>query len=335
MAGRLLLVVVAGVIVGTSCKTADSYACTSSITCTFEGQAGTCEPSGFCSFPDVSCNEGRRYGEFSGPYSNRCVGEIADAGIPDACGSAAGPDDLDCDGVPDDQDNCPSVPNPDQDNEDGDRFGDVCDPCPPVADDNPPDADDDHVADACDPNPNTPGDAITLFEGFAHAIPPAWESAGGWTVQGGDAVIDTSGKANLGIPFPDATREVATASVTITATNGGSPQNTGIDLLHRSGTDFSIACEIYLTGGTPAPGLALNNLASNPLQEVGYEMTIGTTYTFRLARDGNAFDCRSDNGTTAAVTTGSTSLANLGQLAGLRAVSAGAKFHWLMVVSSP
>jgi hypothetical protein len=37
--------------------------------------------------------------------------------------------DRDGDGVPDDEDNCPDVPNPDQADEDGDGLGDACDAC--------------------------------------------------------------------------------------------------------------------------------------------------------------------------------------------------------------
>ncbi|MCK4316567.1 MAG: thrombospondin type 3 repeat-containing protein, partial [Anaerolineae bacterium] len=37
------------------------------------------------------------------------------------------PNDADGDGVPDDEDNCPAVANPDQDDADGDGVGDVCD----------------------------------------------------------------------------------------------------------------------------------------------------------------------------------------------------------------
>ncbi|MFH1193604.1 MAG: C1 family peptidase [bacterium] len=42
--------------------------------------------------------------------------------------------DLDSDGIPDSHDNCPIVPNPGQENADGDLLGDVCDPCPKTKD---------------------------------------------------------------------------------------------------------------------------------------------------------------------------------------------------------
>jgi len=38
--------------------------------------------------------------------------------------------DADGDGVPDAQDNCPAIANPDQADSDGDRPGDACDQCP-------------------------------------------------------------------------------------------------------------------------------------------------------------------------------------------------------------
>jgi hypothetical protein len=45
-------------------------------------------------------------------------------------GTPSGPTDSDGDGVPDETDNCPSISNPDQADNDGDGIGNVCDPTP-------------------------------------------------------------------------------------------------------------------------------------------------------------------------------------------------------------
>lgn len=58
--------------------------------------------------------------------------------------------DRDNDGIPDDEDNCPDVPNPLQRDTDGDGVGDVCDNCKFVP--NPDQADSNHngIGDACE-----------------------------------------------------------------------------------------------------------------------------------------------------------------------------------------
>ena len=76
--------------------------------------------------------------------------------------------DADGDGVPDSLDNCPSMSNPDQKDNDNDGMGDVCDPdddndtvpdgsdnCPLAANLDQADADGDGVGDACDDCPGT------------------------------------------------------------------------------------------------------------------------------------------------------------------------------------
>jgi hypothetical protein len=66
--------------------------------------------------------------------------------------------DADSDGVLDEWDNCPGVPNADQSNLDGDEFGDACDPCPNDPDN---DADGDGVCGDVDQCPNTiPGVSV-------------------------------------------------------------------------------------------------------------------------------------------------------------------------------
>jgi hypothetical protein len=60
------------------------------------------------------------------------------------------PDDLDVDGVSNDADNCPRVPNADQADQDGDGPGDACDNCPTLPNQDQADADNDGAGDLCD-----------------------------------------------------------------------------------------------------------------------------------------------------------------------------------------
>ena len=69
----------------------------------------------------------------------------------------APPPDGDGDGVGDDADNCPGVPNPDQADRDGDGVGDACDNCPDVCNVDQANADGDASGDACDCNPGDAG----------------------------------------------------------------------------------------------------------------------------------------------------------------------------------
>jgi hypothetical protein len=62
--------------------------------------------------------------------------------------------DTDCDGVPDDLDNCPFIANPDQADADGDSVGDVCDDCAEADNAGQEDLDGDGLGDICDPFPN-------------------------------------------------------------------------------------------------------------------------------------------------------------------------------------
>jgi len=64
------------------------------------------------------------------------------------------PRDRDGDGIPDTEDNCPFVANPDQLDTDEDGVGDVCDNCPEDANPDQADGDNDDIGDLCDPFPN-------------------------------------------------------------------------------------------------------------------------------------------------------------------------------------
>ena len=94
--------------------------------------------------------------------------------------------DADSDGVLDESDNCPSTPNPDQADLDGDNIGDACDPdvdgdsventldnCPLVANSDQLDVDGDLVGDACDDLIDNDADGIANDLDNCPAVPNA------------------------------------------------------------------------------------------------------------------------------------------------------------------
>ncbi len=55
------------------CLRSTEFKCMTDTDCSASG--ALCEPTGYCSFTDSACAMGRRYGDYSGSYSNQCVGE--------------------------------------------------------------------------------------------------------------------------------------------------------------------------------------------------------------------------------------------------------------------
>lgn len=95
--------------------------------------------------------------------------------------------------MPDAQDNCPRIKNPDQHDEDQDQVGDACDNCPVTPNElQENDGEEetgmiaDGVGDACDPNPASGGDYLAAFDSFKdNSMSSMWTITGGtWTVQG-------------------------------------------------------------------------------------------------------------------------------------------------------
>jgi len=235
-------------------------------------------------------------------------------------------DDLDHDGILDAVDNCPSVINVNQGNEDGDRFGDACDPCPVVADDAPPDADGDGVADACDPLPNYPGDFIRYFEGFHTAVPAGWEEIGTWTYATGGAITTSSATAGLAISATDRTRETISAAITFDTVTGTSEAGV-VDNKAVGGT--GIACTVT---ADPAVAVYATNDTGNAVT-TSYEQTTGTQYVVKLRRNMNDYTCTA-TATASATAMKTVTLTNTPFLSGITAKDATVRFHWFMVVES-
>jgi hypothetical protein len=135
------------------------------------------------------------------------------------------PPDRDGDGIPDDVDNCPTVPNPDQADRDGDGFGDACDGCPDLATATNHDEDHDGRGDECDKCPGLPdfdddidGDGIgdacdqvdnaaipnmrLLFDPFVVVPSGDWTTGSEWSTTGDEIgpVQPLAGAAGLSDP---------------------------------------------------------------------------------------------------------------------------------------
>jgi hypothetical protein len=234
-------------------------------------------------------------------------------------------DDTDHDGILDQNDNCPTVINVNQGNEDNDKFGDACDPCPVVADDNPPDTDADGVADACDPLPTMPGDFIRYFEGFHTDVPAGWEEIGTWTHVTG-AVRTTSTTAGLAIIATDRTRETISTAITFEAATATARAGV-VDTKMAGGT--GVACVI---SGAPAVAVYATNDAGNATQ-TAYEQTVGTQYVVKLRRNMNEYTCSATAAASASAMKTLT-VSNTPYLSGITASDTTVRFHWFMVVES-
>lgn len=256
--------------------------------------------------------------------------DVTDAGVlPDA-------GDLDGDGVVDSVDNCVAVANPDQADEDLDRVGDVCDPCPPVPDNG--DADGDGVGDACDPNPGTSGDELVAFVGFADPLPASWTTSGTFMASDGDGALRAGDNATalLTMPSPAAARVEIRAGlvidmITATGLNLGS-----INVIERMqpNTDKSIACQLSgLSDGTQEELRIFDASASQVIDNAPHAFSSGTETELWLQRDGTSYTC----GATGPVLelAGNATFSPVSPRIGVRVHGAAARFHWIMIVTSP
>ena len=106
-------------------------------------------------------------------------------------------DDYDEDGIEDDFDNCPFVPNRDQTDADSDQTGDACDNCHSVSNELQLDSDGDHLGDACDPDMD--GDRVMNIDDNCPQVrnPTQMDTDSDTMGDACDADIDDDGWENL------------------------------------------------------------------------------------------------------------------------------------------
>jgi hypothetical protein len=89
----MFLVSIGALCMSGGCFSTEAFVCTSADQCLKAGQTGTCEPSGYCSYADATCDSGSRYGESAGGgLAGTCVGASpgSDGGGRDNDGGAGG-----------------------------------------------------------------------------------------------------------------------------------------------------------------------------------------------------------------------------------------------------
>ena len=297
--------------------------------------APTFAPGAPCA-PLSACPDDQICTLVAGEYRCERAAATDDAAIGDVTPrDGLGPDD-DGDGVPNVDDNCPSIANPDQHDEDGDKHGDACDPCPVHANTVETDSDGDGVGDACDPHPDVPGDAIYLFESFKAGLPMAapWGSFGTWS-GGGDAVAATAlgGHSTLFVPMPTTGKETMWTAVTVTATSAAGNLTIDAGLLDEKAatTVTGVGCDLH-DETTPRLALVRAMLSGgNKLSDVPLVWAPDVRYELRMSRMNSAYSCSAAGMTTFA----SVGESNPSPQSGIWVANANATFDYLFIVTSP
>jgi hypothetical protein len=195
--------------------------------------------------------------------------------------------DDDGDGIINKDDNCPTVSNVGQANEDRDPRGDACDPCPVDgsvgADD---DMDGDGVGNGCDPEPGM-RNRIDHFEGFnGSGAPPGVVVTGMWTYSGGQARSMPSGTNTVSIAWPEATTDSDMVSAHFTISSFDATVGSAfVGVAHLIGTSTPVRCSLAQN-----PGTLEHVSGSTRYQTQSVPVTVGTTaVTYSNRSVGTAF----------------------------------------------
>ncbi len=214
-----------------------------------------------------------------------------------------GDGDMDDDLILDEVDNCPTVANANQFNEDGDAFGNLCDNCP--AEDNPQqlDTDLDELGDLCDPQPGQ-ANQMLHFEGFDE-LPDAsdWTGLGSWQIDSGSLVqSDNTERYSLQYGAVDGSDKILVVSK-IQFSNPLGPNGRifrygGVYLEAGAGPD-SNGCWLLrnLSLGEGYTGVRENNGTLSYTSTVGPDLVDESDYVVKSSVDGSTHSCGFEHGT--------------------------------------
>jgi hypothetical protein len=255
-------------------------------------------------------------------------------------------DDLDKDTIKNPVDNCPTVANPLQANDDGDARGDACDTCPWKTNELRDDPDGDKLTDDCDPDPRH-ADQLVYFEGFdklrtGEALPAGWNeriTGGQWTVSTEDGTLTcvhatTTEPAllahDLGTDYPE--RLYVRAAGVFTGGGGKGQAGVAGDIDATSSPISGAFCDLTLDAGKSVAGYFRGVDSSEegnsvgPLNnQVALRLTVGRGPT-------GSVRCDAKGQNVSSATHGDDATERTGTAIGLRVSSGTAVYRYIAVI---
>ena len=255
----------------------------------------------------------------------RVAGHMGSCAAPDGGGP---PGDVDGDGVPNGSDNCMSVYNPQQYDEDGDGVGDICDPCPIGSGSQ--DSDADGVPNECDPfNDSTMPDTILVFEAFngSPADSSGTQFGSGWQYMGGAAHVTDAGPTT-GILWTDAGKSNIGVYTRVTMTAKHMVPSIAGTFDHGDTTGFGIGCSDTVNSSNGMIFAVTDTDSGNTIAPApGAAWSLGSAYQVEQVRALNTTTCYRDDGQTVG---GTNSAASNG--VGILVHQADASFDYVLIV---